>query len=303
MSFPNIPDINPYINIKFEDSINLLLTSIAMEELSLSKLMDAETNKILCVLNDCKPHDCKNEHCGCCGSCSKSNTLQDALEINKSVDDMIKNMIKLQMLLQFKFDNIKEILPCTSSTTTTSTSTSTTSTCTRTTTTKTTSSTTTTHTTTCTTSTCSTTTKMCCCDLTGSGKGCVSNCCDEFYGQMASLYAFVYSSDVKNRAVRYSVGDDQLCLYASGQNVKIECPCQCPEKLVIYGKGQVYKNINCKPVIVDKADYILTVGKRGDDILEFRMEILPYTKPEFIHDSGLIRPKGAASNLQLTMTC
>ena len=40
MSFPNIPDIDPYINITFEDAVNLLLTSIAMEEMSLSRLME-----------------------------------------------------------------------------------------------------------------------------------------------------------------------------------------------------------------------------------------------------------------------
>jgi argininosuccinate lyase len=37
MSFPNVPDINPCIDIKQEDAVNLLLTSIAMEEMSLSE--------------------------------------------------------------------------------------------------------------------------------------------------------------------------------------------------------------------------------------------------------------------------
>lgn len=154
MSFPNIPDINPYINIKLEDAINLLLTSIAMEEISLSKLMDAETSKILCLLDYCKHHDCKHDDCDHDNCDHKDCLLYNTIAINKSVDGTIKNIIKLQMLLQFKLDNIKEILPCTSSTTTTSTSTSTSTTHTKSSTTKTTSWTTTTCTTTCTTSTC-----------------------------------------------------------------------------------------------------------------------------------------------------
>jgi len=42
MSFPNIPDINPDIDITLEDSINLLLMSVALEEISLSELISAE---------------------------------------------------------------------------------------------------------------------------------------------------------------------------------------------------------------------------------------------------------------------
>ncbi len=45
MSFPNIPNISPTIAITREDAINLLLTSIAMEELGLSHIFDAEGGK------------------------------------------------------------------------------------------------------------------------------------------------------------------------------------------------------------------------------------------------------------------
>ena len=41
MSFPTIPDITPDIDIDFCDAVNLLLSSIALEEISLSRLMDA----------------------------------------------------------------------------------------------------------------------------------------------------------------------------------------------------------------------------------------------------------------------
>lgn len=118
MSFPNIPDINPDINITFDDAINLLLTSIAMEEISLSKMLDAETEKILYVLENSVDCDGENDY-----------SLQDVVAVNKSVNDTIKNMIKLQMLLQFKLENIKEILPSTSTCSTTTFSTTTTTTC------------------------------------------------------------------------------------------------------------------------------------------------------------------------------
>lgn len=283
MSFPNIPDINPHINIKFEDAINLLLTSIAMEEVSLSKLMDAETNKILCVLNNCmhadccKHNDCRHDDCN-----HNDSVLNDAIGINKSVDGTIKDMIKLQMLLQFKLDSIKEILPCTSSTTTTSTSTSTT--------------------TTCTTSTCSTTTKIGCnCCLSGNGKGCVPNCCDAFNNCKAVLYAFVYSRDnVKNRTIRYTVGNDDISLrmHASKYNVKIQRPDQCANKLVIYGKGSAEKHLQCNPDISSGVEFILTVCKKVPDNLEYRMEIKSKACPELNHDSGFVQVKSEISNLR-----
>ena len=307
MSFPKIPDINPYINITFEDAINLLLTSIAMEEVSLSKLMDAETHKILCVLDHCKHDNCKHDDC-CHHDCNhQDSVLHDAIEINKSVDDTIKNSVKLQMLLQFKLENIKELLPATSSSTTTSTSTSTTTTCTKTTTTKSTSSTTTTtHTTTCTTSTCSTTTKKeCSCSLTGNGIGCIANRCDGFYNELSALYAFVYCHNDKNRAIRYSVGNDDanLHMYASGHDIEIQCPGYCSDKLVIYGKGYAEKHKKGNPDIASRANFILTVCKKANDILEFRIEIISDTNPQLNHDSGFVQVKNANSNLSLIICC
>lgn len=298
MSFPNIPDVDPYINLTFEDAINLLLASIAMEEVSLSKLLDAETKKVLCVLENCKYDDFGQERCNC-----NDAILHDAIEINKSVDDTIKNIIKLQMLLQFKLENIIELLPCTSATT--SASTSTTTTCTRTTTTNTSSS-TTAQTTTCTTSTCSTTTKKeCCYGLIGTGKGCVPNCCDKFNNFMAKLYAVVYCRDIKNRTIHYCVGNDEtnLRMCASGHQVKIHCPDQCTEKLVIFGKGYAEKQGSCPPNTMGKANYILTVGHKIPGVLEFRMEINSDANPALNHDSGFVQVKCAISNLQIIDCC
>jgi hypothetical protein len=75
MSFPNVPDINPNIDITLEDSINLLLISVALEEISLSELISAETKKLESVLKQGK---------------NKNIPLENALEINKSIDNTLK---------------------------------------------------------------------------------------------------------------------------------------------------------------------------------------------------------------------
>ncbi|WP_028546586.1 hypothetical protein [Paenibacillus taiwanensis] len=88
MSMPNIPDIKPEIVLKRNEVINLLLTSIALEEIGMSHIINAEGEKIQAILKD---------HCV---------TLEDALRINHSVERMLRNVIKNQMLLQFKLEDV-----------------------------------------------------------------------------------------------------------------------------------------------------------------------------------------------------
>ncbi|MEC0232523.1 hypothetical protein [Paenibacillus alba] len=88
MSMPNIPDIKPEIILKRKEVINLLLTSIALEEIGLSHIINAEAEKLQHVLKD---------HCL---------TIHDALQINSSVDRMMRNVISNQMLLSFKLSDI-----------------------------------------------------------------------------------------------------------------------------------------------------------------------------------------------------
>jgi len=95
MSMQNIPDIKPKIELSFEETITLLLSSIALEELSLAHIMNAEAEKIQEVV--------KNQSC---------NKMEDLLCIDKSVDKVLRDVIKKEMLLEFKFENILEVMDC-----------------------------------------------------------------------------------------------------------------------------------------------------------------------------------------------
>lgn len=295
MSFPNIPDITPKISITFEDSINLLLASIALEEISLSDLMDAEKNKILFVLKDCK---------------HKDSALHDAVVIDKSVNETIQNMIKLQMLLQFKLEHVKELIPCTTTTysttttttttTTTKTTTTATATCTKSTTTV-----TTTHTTTCTTTTCPTTTKCgcpCSCCLKGRGVGHVTEKRDDFYCHAAALQTLIISHDAQNRYIRYTVQNecDMLIMKSSGYNVTLECPSCCNAySMIIRGKCHVEKHSKCCDDIYGCGYFKLIVRKGKNGRLEFSIEIDSKCNPELNHKSGLVQIRESDSDLVL----
>lgn len=90
---PNIPDINPKIDLCREDVVNLLLTSIALEEIGLAHIINAEGEKIQCVVKD---------KCNC--------KLEDLLAIDKSVQSTLRDIIKKEILLEFKFENVKDII-------------------------------------------------------------------------------------------------------------------------------------------------------------------------------------------------
>jgi low affinity Fe/Cu permease len=92
MGMPNIPDIKPKIEIKFEETITLLLSSIALEELSLAHLMNAEAEKIQEVIK------------------SSNKKTEDLIGIDKSVERMMRDIIKKEMLLEFKFENVLELM-------------------------------------------------------------------------------------------------------------------------------------------------------------------------------------------------
>lgn len=103
MSFPTIPDVSPSIDISREDAINLLLASIAFEELGLAHIINAEAEKIQFVLGMLP------------GSTPiASPTIEELLEIDNAVNQTLKNVIKTEILLQFK---LEEVLTITTTTT------------------------------------------------------------------------------------------------------------------------------------------------------------------------------------------
>lgn len=88
MSLPNVPDITPLITLKRKEVFHLLLASIAMEEISLSHILNAEGEKIQRFLQ------------------KENVSLDEMLQINRSVERMMRSVIKNQMLLQFKLEDV-----------------------------------------------------------------------------------------------------------------------------------------------------------------------------------------------------
>ncbi|MFD3448191.1 hypothetical protein ACFDTO_26720 [Microbacteriaceae bacterium 4G12] len=105
MSFPNIPNVTPTISLTTAQTVPLLLASIAFEELGLAHMINAEAEKLQMVL-------------GTLPGGTKLNpgtvTVTNLLDIDTSVQRTLKDIIKKEMLLEFKFENILELLAITS---------------------------------------------------------------------------------------------------------------------------------------------------------------------------------------------
>lgn len=96
MSMPNIPNINPIIDLEMEGSINMILSSIAMEEIGLSHIINAEAEKVQYIVGTLKTA-CQYE--------SAHRSIDDLLRINNSVDKTLKGVLKNQMMLHMKFED------------------------------------------------------------------------------------------------------------------------------------------------------------------------------------------------------
>jgi len=94
LSLPNIPDITPDIDLDREDVINLIIASVALEEISLSHILNAESEKIQRVL-------CMEKH--------KCADLSDIKEINESAERMLDGVTRMQILLQMKLQNVLQL--------------------------------------------------------------------------------------------------------------------------------------------------------------------------------------------------
>lgn len=93
MSMPNIPNITPEINICREDAISILYMSVAMQEIGLSHILNAQGEILQQVV-------AKNE----CEYC-----LPELIKINESSNQMIDKIHALEKTLVDKINSIKEI--------------------------------------------------------------------------------------------------------------------------------------------------------------------------------------------------
>ena len=99
MSFPNIPNVTPDIDLNRDDVINLLLASIAFEELGLAHIINAEAEKIQFVLGTLPGEILVPQA-----------TLDDLLDINRAVERVLRDVIKKEMLLQFKLEDVINLI-------------------------------------------------------------------------------------------------------------------------------------------------------------------------------------------------
>lgn len=87
VSLPNIPDIKPKISLERCKTIELLLSAIALEEISLSHLLNAEAEKLQYFLK-------KQTFC-----------INDFIKLNQSINHTLRTVIKSQIILHFKLED------------------------------------------------------------------------------------------------------------------------------------------------------------------------------------------------------
>ncbi|MFD2443228.1 hypothetical protein ACFSO7_04435 [Bacillus sp. CGMCC 1.16607] len=106
MTNPKLPaNFVPDFNLNAEEVALILLSSIAHEELALAHLMNAEAEKLQAVVGTLMtPSETTIRHD------IGAKTFEELVEIDRSVERMLQTIIKKEMLLQFKFDNVLEFL-------------------------------------------------------------------------------------------------------------------------------------------------------------------------------------------------
>jgi hypothetical protein len=99
MGYPNIPDFDPKIHVDREEVIDLLLASIALEELSLAHLINAEAEKLQRALGTLELPD---------GSTPPplANSLDELLAVNRSVAKLLKFAMHKEFILLTKLEDV-----------------------------------------------------------------------------------------------------------------------------------------------------------------------------------------------------
>jgi len=96
MSQANIPNITPTITVTLDESIVMLLSSIALEEMALAHIINAEAEKVQFVLG---LFDSET------GSEAGTEVAQ-ILDVNESVQKTMHDVILKEMLLLMKFESV-----------------------------------------------------------------------------------------------------------------------------------------------------------------------------------------------------
>lgn len=101
MSMPKFPDIDPQITCEY--ALNMILASIAMEELSLSHIINAEGEKLQYVLGTLETGG------------GRKPDIDEVLKVNQSITNLLDSVSQNQMLLKSKMDKalcaLSEICP------------------------------------------------------------------------------------------------------------------------------------------------------------------------------------------------
>jgi hypothetical protein len=90
--------VTPSINLSRGDVINLLLASIAFEELGLAHIINAEGEKLQAVLGTLP------------GVSLTASSVSQLLSVNQSIERTLRTVLKTQMMLQFKLEDILDSL-------------------------------------------------------------------------------------------------------------------------------------------------------------------------------------------------
>lgn len=92
MSLPNIPEIPKIPEISPENALSLVLISIALEEIGLSHIINAEGEKIQAATfaNKAEP------------------SPYDLIAVNESVEKTLRTVIKSQIVTEFKLQEVIE---------------------------------------------------------------------------------------------------------------------------------------------------------------------------------------------------
>lgn len=92
---PKFPEIDPLLDR--EKSIDMILYSIALEETALSRIIEAESEKINYVIENIKSNCCCN-----------GEDVQKLLEVNKSVESLLETVSDMQIILKNKIKRALE---------------------------------------------------------------------------------------------------------------------------------------------------------------------------------------------------